>query len=516
MEVIAFAIALLSLVPALLFGLSALGTARGMIGWWQAQKVTFISFAAAIGALLLDLFVAPAMVVGQWVGSSALHGILLVLISFLAVTLVRYARGYLQQERNGLIFLRWLLATLSAVNLVVTSNHLLILLLGWVGISLGLHQLLLFFPERPRAVLAARKKFLFARLAEGCLLVAALLLYYQHGTWFISEIIAAYNQPVELSVSEHLAALLLALAALIKCAQLPVHGWLIQVVEAPTPVSALLHAGIINLGGYLLILFGPLLLQSPVAQGLVLAVAGLTAVLASLVMATRVSVKVRLAWSTSAQMGLMLLEVALGLFELALLHLVAHSCYKAHAFLSAGTAVNARLQEQLAPLNPASNRQWLQAALTSLVFVAVGIWWLAPSGALSPWLLLAMALTVVIAERDSRVAAGGAGRAAGLAVLLILAHALQTSGFALVTHGLSVHWLADLWAALLFLGLGGLTWRLRYRSLQPDMQRLEVLLFAGFYLDEWVTRTTLRIWPKSLTLPRADVVALEVQKEKTS
>ncbi|WP_350609572.1 proton-conducting transporter membrane subunit, partial [Pseudoalteromonas sp. 41-MNA-CIBAN-0057] len=86
--------------------------------------------------------------------------------------------------------------------------------------------------------------------------------------------------------------------ALIKCAQLPMHGWLIKVVEVPTPVSALLHAGVINLGGFLLILFAPLFIQAAAAQWLILIIAGLTTVISALIMTTRISVKVRLAWST--------------------------------------------------------------------------------------------------------------------------------------------------------------------------------------------------------------------------
>ena len=138
---------------------------------------------------------------------------------------------------------------------MVLTDHLLVLLAAWVVISLALHHLLLFYPNRLRALVAAHKKFLFARFAEILLLAAVVLLHAHHGSWRISEIVAAYPVPA-LSPAEYAAAVLLAAAALIKCAQLPLHGWLIQVVEAPTPVSALLHAGIVNLGGYLLIRLG--------------------------------------------------------------------------------------------------------------------------------------------------------------------------------------------------------------------------------------------------------------------
>jgi len=132
---------------------------------------------------------------------------------------------------------------------------------------------------------------------------------------------------------------LLVLAALLKTASFPVHGWLTEVMEAPTPVSALLHAGIINAGGVLLIRFADLMQTSPGALAALVMMGGFTALFGGLVMLTQAAVKTALAWSTVAQMGFMLLQCGLGLWALALLHIVAHSFYKAHAFLSSGNAV---------------------------------------------------------------------------------------------------------------------------------------------------------------------------------
>ena len=83
-------------------------------------------------------------------------------------------------------FWRWLLTTLSAVTLVVLSNHLILFWLGWLSISLALHKLLMFYPNRPRAALAAHKKFIVARLAETCLFIAFALLYNVHDTWLLT------------------------------------------------------------------------------------------------------------------------------------------------------------------------------------------------------------------------------------------------------------------------------------------------------------------------------------------
>jgi len=170
------------------------------------------------------------------------------------------------------------------------------------------------------------------------LILAAMLLWLAFGTadiLGINQAAAAGPMPT----AALLATGLLVLAALLKTASFPVHGWLTEVMEAPTPVSALLHAGIINAGGVLLIRMAEPMQASPGAMAALVMLGGFTALFAGLVMLTQPAVKTALAWSTVAQMGFMLLQCGLGLWALALLHIVAHSLYKAHAFLGSGGAV---------------------------------------------------------------------------------------------------------------------------------------------------------------------------------
>jgi NAD(P)H-quinone oxidoreductase subunit 5 len=170
------------------------------------------------------------------------------------------------------------------------------------------------------------------------------------------------------------------------------HGWLIQVVSALTPISALLHAGIINLGDYLLLLFSPLLNDVPIALWLLLIVAGLITMAATLVKMTRISIKVRLVWSTIAQMSFMMLECTLSFCELALLHLTAHSCYKAPAFLASGDTVHHYLRKRY--LNePRPSALSCGLAFSGVVTVAALV--IAVSGwplVFSRWVLIAIAL----------------------------------------------------------------------------------------------------------------------------
>jgi len=452
----------------------------------------------------------------QWLGATMSSLVMLGMVSFIAFVNIRYSSRYMagnvEEEKR---YLRWLLVALGSVATVVVSNHMLILMVAWAAISFSLHRLLIFFPNRQRAVLAAHKKYIFARVAEACLLGAILILYYEHGTWFISDIYRNVSASSQLSGLDQVASMLLALAALVKCAQLPLHGWLIQVVEAPTPVSALLHAGIINLGGYLMILFAPLIMLSDIAQWLLLIVGGITTVLAALVMMTRTSVKVRLAWSTMSQMGLMLVECALGLFELALLHLVAHSCYKAYSFLNSGSEVESSIKRHLASSMPPKRTEWFIAGLISLTMVGGLIWAVDLSGPYSPWLLFVIALTLLIAERRSHLTSASLFGMISLGAVLLLAYSLQKNGASLIAPSMtpSVGWPGDLWIGLiLILFMAGYI-LLRYHSDTPWMIKVRRAFYAGFYLDEWVTRLNLRIYPTRLPV-RFKPKKLQIPKEE--
>ncbi|HEX2941628.1 MAG TPA: proton-conducting transporter membrane subunit, partial [Rhodopila sp.] len=263
---------------------------------------------------------------------------MLLLVTFIGWVVVRYAGTYLDGEARQGPFTGWLCLTLAAVLLLVTAGNLVPLVLAWIATSLFLHRLLLFYPDRVAAQRAARKKFITARLGDLALLGAAGLLAAAYGTTDIATILAAAHAGLggELAVG---AAGLLAVAACLKSAQFPTHGWLTEVMETPTPVSALLHAGVINAGGFLLVRFADVMLLAPGVLAALVVVGGFTALFGSLVMLTQPGVKTSLAWSTVAQMGFMILECGLALFPLALLHIVAHSLYKAHSFLASGGAV---------------------------------------------------------------------------------------------------------------------------------------------------------------------------------
>ncbi|WP_419319104.1 proton-conducting transporter membrane subunit [Caulobacter sp. ErkDOM-E] len=269
----------------------------------------------------------------------AVSAVMFLLVSFIGWVVVRYTATYLDGEARQGAFTGWLCMTLASVLLLVLSGNLVQLVLAWIATSVFLHRLLLFYPERVAAQRAAAKKLVTARLGDAALIIAAALLALAYGTADIAQILssARAGNGGGLAIA---AAGFLAAAAILKSAQFPVHGWLTEAMETPTPVSALLHAGVINAGGFLLIRFADVMLLAPGILAVLVVVGGFTALFGGLVMLTQPAVKTSLAWSTVAQMGFMILECGLALFPLALLHIVAHSLYKAHSFLASGGAVD--------------------------------------------------------------------------------------------------------------------------------------------------------------------------------
>lgn len=314
-------------------------------------------------------------------GGDPQGSLLTLLIAFLVGVVATYSKNYLAGNPRQGHFFGWLSAAWICVSQLAQAQHLLLLGLAWTGASLCLHQLIALDPRRSRALAAARSKFRLARLADCLLMVCLALLLEAFHTLDLHQIQVQLASRAHLSGSLHLAACLLVMVAIIKTGQIPFHGWLVQVMEAPTPVSALLHAGIVNIGGFMLIRMGALLDMSEPARLLLVGWGGATALLACLVAGSRSSLKVSLAWSTCAQMGFMLGECGLGAYTLATLHLLAHSLYKAYCFLNAGDQVLRYRRKELvgnSPWLPSNPLLWLGPLIfcggATLAYPDLGAW----------------------------------------------------------------------------------------------------------------------------------------------
>jgi NAD(P)H-quinone oxidoreductase subunit 5 len=281
--------------------------------------------------------------IGLSIRLDALSVIMFSMIALLSFNIVRFSRTYLDGDPRQGAFLGRLSATIASVQLLVLAGNLGLLILAWILTSLTLHGLLVFYRERRGAVVAARKKFIAARVGDACLIGAASLLYLQFGTGDLQAIFTALGElPAGQGISGYVegSALLIAAAAILKSAQFPTHSWLVEVMETPTPVSALLHAGILNAGPFLAVRMAYVLEQATFAPLLLIAVGGFTALFASKALLAQPSIKVGLGYSSAAHMGFMLMICGLGVYSAAMLHLVAHSFYKAHAFLSSGSVID--------------------------------------------------------------------------------------------------------------------------------------------------------------------------------
>ncbi|MBL8530864.1 MAG: NADH-quinone oxidoreductase subunit L [Hyphomonadaceae bacterium] len=499
---------------------------------WPAPRRAPLAFAdwafgAALVALCVSVGAAAAVAFGgvqttQTFGAAglgvsvyldAVSAVMLVLVSFVGATVLRYSRNYLDGDPNQGRFLRQLCFTIAAVQALIIAGNFAALIAAFVVMSVALNRLLLFYGERRGAVLAARKKFVASRLADLALIGAGACLYLAFGSLDYAALFAearaaapAASGPLALG-----AALLIAIAALLKSAQLPFHGWILEVMETPTPVSALLHAGIINAGGFLIIRFAELMALSPPALH-VLAIVGLvTALFGSLVMLTQTSVKLSLAYSTVAQMGFMLLQCGLGAFGAALLHIVAHSLYKAHAFLSSGSVIDV-LRSSWAPSpggapHPARFVIALVLVLVAALAVstAFGATLAEKPGVFVLGAILMMSLTLLVANGvDERPSVYVIGRTLASALGLGALYFGLQAGVEHVLGG-SVPTTRPLMSAFdvalvsfVIAAFGGVT------LLQSQLgrvaatrwgQALYVHLSHGLYLNTIANRLALRLWP---------------------
>lgn len=449
----------------------------------------------------------PGSVWNDVVQLDIVSGAMFVLVSTLAVIVVRYSRSYLAGERELDRYARSLLLTVASVSVLVTSNHLAVLVVAWFATDVGLHQLLTFYRTRRQAIVVAHKKFLLSRLADACFVSSLVMIGSEVGSLRIDLVNAFARAHGELSPTLHVATVLLVFGVLLKSAQLPFHGWMLQVMEAPTPVSALLHAGVVNIGGFVMIRLAPLMAHAAIAQGMLVGVGLATTIVASLVMTTRPAIKGVLAWSTIGQMGFMLVQCGLGAWHLALMHLLAHSLYKAHTFLSSGSVVQQWRSAHI--VHSPRVRIWhllvgaivVGAAITPL-YIATAL----PSLDLSTTTRsLALVLGLSFAPMIARSLAAG-WRVLLPSALLIIGASASYFGWHVV-FDLLAPWIDTeaspsvlLWSIVVY-GLVFLFVVQTILQIRPNgwfANWLQPHLLSGLYIDDWFMRLTFRLFPPGL------------------
>ncbi|MFW7380265.1 MAG: proton-conducting transporter membrane subunit [Oligoflexus sp.] len=295
------------------------------------------------------------------------------MIALLGVAIGHFSIRHLDGEKRQAYFYQYLVLLITSVSGFVLSNDLIMFFLAWLFTSHFLHKLLLFYPNRPNAVSAAFKKQLVSRIGDLAIFSATVLIIYSYGTSNLTEIFELVKERGFYQSFEvfNIASVLIVLGALTKSAQLPFHFWLPETMETPAPVSAIMHAGIINAGGYLIIRFSPLLYLSTFANAVLIIVGAITATYAALIMMTQNNIKMKLAYSTISQMGIMIFSCGIGAYSIALFHILAHSFYKAHAFLSTGSLIEESKKISL-KLRPVPNMALILSILFSFTLIATG------------------------------------------------------------------------------------------------------------------------------------------------
>ncbi len=339
---------------------------------YSGREVSLLTTSGSWGSLLFDPL-------------SVLMGLLIAGISLLVRI---YSIRYMAEEAGyGRFFVLLDLMT-AALLIMVAAGDLITLLISWHLIGVLLYFLL---GQDTRSKTAYRYgfwTFITYRFGDLPLLLAAAVLFHTFQTWSLPEIFAAIaDNPdtktfFDLPVSE-VVGYLIALSAFARSAQFLLHTWLPYTMDGPTPVSALMHAGIVNAGGFLINRFAPVFAYTDNVLHWVFIVGLFTAVIGSALMLSQHDIKKSLGYSTMGQMGFMIMECGVGAFSLAIFHLIAHGLFKGTLFLSAGGIIGEARHDDGVPKDelytfiverrPARNRQpWLlMAVITLAIPVAV-------------------------------------------------------------------------------------------------------------------------------------------------
>src|SRR5579884_4215678 len=261
--------------------------------------------------------------------------------------IVTYSNGYMEHETDGSYarFFCYMDLFITSMLLLVLAGNLVLLIVGWAGVGLSSYLLIGFFYWRWSAVVAARKAFVMNVIGDVGMILGTFVLFAAYHSVTYAGIFAAL--PKTDSPLLELAAFLLLVGAVAKSAQLPLHTWLPDAMEGPTPVSALIHAAtMVTAGVYLVGRLHPLYDLAWIAHGAVALIGTMTALFAASIAIVQTDIKRVLAYSTMSLIGYMFLAVGVGAYAAGFFHLMAHAFFKALLFLGAGNVIHSMNDEQ--------------------------------------------------------------------------------------------------------------------------------------------------------------------------
>ncbi|MGH8870070.1 MAG: NADH-quinone oxidoreductase subunit L [Actinomycetes bacterium] len=252
-----------------------------------------------------------------------------------------YSIGYMEHDPERRRFFGYLNLFVAAMLLLVLANDFLVLYVGWEGVGLASYLLIGFWQYKPTAATAAKKAFIVNRVGDVGMSLAIMLMFVTFGATSFQAVFPAAGEASEATLTA--LGLLLLLAACGKSAQFPLQSWLLDAMEGPTPVSALIHAAtMVTAGVYLITRSNAIYDGAPGAEAAVIAVGAVTLIVGAIIGCAKDDIKKALAGSTMSQIGYMVLAAGLGPagYAFAIFHLLMHGFFKADLFLGAGSVMH--------------------------------------------------------------------------------------------------------------------------------------------------------------------------------
>ncbi len=322
---------------------------------WVSTLTTFVAFGGAVVAFFglwaespenreqlstgYTWLAAGDFEVGFEILVDPLSTVMMLIVSGVGGLIVWYSMGYMAGDDEERRYFAYMSLFVFAMLLLVQSGNFLLLLVGWGLVGLASYLLIGFWHKRPEAVAAAKKAFIMNAIGDATFALALVLLVWETGTL---EFFGVFDQAESLSSTTlTLVALGLLGGAVAKSAQIPLHTWLPDAMEGPTPVSALIHAAtMVTAGVYLLVRAHPIFELAPDVQHLAAGLGTVTLLVAGLIALVQWDIKRVIAYSTMSQIGYMFLAAGIGAYGYAIFHLMTHAFFKALLFMAAGVVIH--------------------------------------------------------------------------------------------------------------------------------------------------------------------------------
>jgi len=363
-----------------------------------------------------------AIVVGY--NTDALAAVMLVVVGVVAACVMVFSIGYMHGDRGYVRYYALLSLFTAAMAGLVIAADLVSLFVAWELVGACSFLLIGFWYEKPSAAEAARKAFMVTRVGDAALLLGMAVLWRATGSLDLAVVLGKAGSMAPAVVTA--AAICVLLGAMGKSAQFPLHMWLPDAMEGPTPVSALIHAAtMVAAGVFLIARVWPLFAAAPASREMALVVGTITALGAATVALAQRDIKKVLAWSTISQLGFMFAALGAGAWQVAIFHLVTHAAFKGLLFLTAGSVIHGSGTQDLREMGGLAKRMPITAACW--IAGAVSLAGIPPAAGFfskdlvvssvlhsAPWagvaLFAASALTAAYAARATRLAFFGETR----------------------------------------------------------------------------------------------------------